>query len=50
MPDHAQPVSVYRDSMSISNDSIALSEEVTACVNKALVVGGGAKRGEERRS
>jgi len=49
MLDHAQPVSVYGDSISISSAVIALSEGMTACVDKALVVGCGAKRGEERR-
>jgi hypothetical protein len=37
------------DSIYMSSAAIALSEEVTACVGEALVVGGGAKRGRSRR-
>jgi hypothetical protein len=44
-----QPVTVCGDSISMSGAAIALSEGVTACVDEALVVGGGAKRGGSRR-
>jgi hypothetical protein len=44
-----QPVSVCGDSISMSSAATALSEGVAACVDKALVVGGSAKRGGSRR-
>ena len=44
----SQPVTVCGDSISMSGTAIAPSEGVTACVDEALVVGGGAKRGRRR--
>jgi hypothetical protein len=44
-----QLVTVCGDSISMSGTIIALSEGVTACMDEALVVGGGAKRGRSRR-
>lgn len=40
-----QSVTVYGDSTSMAGAAMALSERVTPCVDDALVVGGGAKRG-----
>ena len=40
-----QPVTVCGDSISMSGAAIAPSEGVTACVDEALVVGGGREAG-----
>jgi hypothetical protein len=45
----SQPVTVCSDSILTSSTVIALLEGVTVCVDEALVVGGGAKRGGSRR-
>ena len=43
-----QPVTLYSDSILISGTAMALSGGVTACVDEALIVGDGAKRGGSR--
>jgi hypothetical protein len=44
-----QSITVCDDSISMSSNVIAPLEGVTTCVDEALVVCGGAKRGERRR-
>jgi hypothetical protein len=45
----SQPVTMCGDSISTSSTTIALSEGVTVCVDEALIVSGGAKRGGSGR-